>query len=176
MVEKCSRLGRDLVETPTWSDDTDGDNDGDNVQYLACRLVQGTEFEDDFATGVNGEIIMPKNWFDNFWRANHDELNPHQPTNRESYREEWESTENMLVHYTKYEEACVREGIACVNELYDASSAAEDIYHISHQRIVYIPGELYRVHSYDETGWTPNLTDTNGGLILTGKGEEKSKV
>eukprot|EP00035_Acanthoeca_spectabilis_P015845 m.318186 g.318186 ORF g.318186 m.318186 type:complete len:392 (+) comp16444_c0_seq1:2-1177(+) len=68
------------------------------VTTLACKLVQGTEFEESFTTG-DGEIVMPALWFDNFWKANEADFNPPtKPRNRDSYREEWETVENMLVH------------------------------------------------------------------------------
>jgi hypothetical protein len=46
------------------------------VTYLAKQLLQGTSFEDAFATGPGGEIVLPLAWFDGFWRQNADRLNP----------------------------------------------------------------------------------------------------
>ena len=145
------------------------------AKYCAAVLLQGHQAEAHFIQ-PDGTILVPDKWFDSFVRAHKEDLDWKKPENRASSREEWEKIENMLPHYIKYEESVIAEGIGRANPDYDINSTNPDDFDLSHQRIIYHTSELYRVHSFDEVGWTLDMTDENNEKILCGKGETQPKV
>ena len=65
---------------------------------------------------------------------------------------EWETVENMKVHYENVELHMLAVGIAEVNPDYNPESKAADVNDVDHQCILIKESEWHRVHSFDEAG------------------------
>ena len=65
---------------------------------------------------------------------------------------EWQTFENMQVHYENVERHMLAVGIAKVNPDYDPESKASDVNDVDHQRILIKESEWHRVHLFDEAG------------------------
>ena len=145
-----------------------------HCRHVAACLLQGTAAEAAFV--VDGVVTMPRGWFGNFVRKCKHQLDFDKPDNRASTREEWEDIGNMKPHCEKFESAMLDEKIAIKNPRHDPESKEQDLKHVEHQRVLPIKAELHRVHSFDEVGWTPDLTAETNEKILTGKHDTHPKV
>ena len=81
---------------------------------------------------------------------------------------EWETAENMKVHYENVEWHMLAVGIAEVNPNYDPESKAANVNDVDHQRTLIKESERNRVQSFDEAGWSPDLMDAGNEKILAG--------
>ena len=72
---------------------------------------------------------------------------------------EWETVENMKVHYKNVERHMLAVGIAEANPHSDPESKAADVNDMDHQRILIKESERHCVHSFNKAGWSPDLMD-----------------
>ena len=122
------------------------------VLFVMAQLLVGTAAEESFCDETGEKIVIRNGVFASFVQSNEDWLQFTKPGNRESYRVEWETVENMKVHYENVELHMLAVGIAEVNPDYNPESKAADVNDVDHQCILIKESEWHRVHSFDEAG------------------------
>ena len=136
-----------------------------------AQLLVGTAADDSFCDETGEKIVIRNGVFASFVQSNEDWIKFTKPGNHKSYRVEWETVENMKVHYENFERHMLDLGIAEVNPDYDPESMAVDVNDVDHQRILIKENERHRVPSFYKAGWSPDLMDAGNEKILAGIGE-----
>lgn len=105
-----------------------------------------------YADKDTGEIKIPATWFDSWFKHHSDKLMKAIPDAKSSSRVEWETVENMLPHYERFEHHVLKEGIGIKNPHYNPDSTDEDPFSVDHQKILIKADQAHRLHSLDEVG------------------------
>ena len=141
------------------------------VLFVMAQLLVGTAAEESFCDKTGEKIVIRNGVFASFVQSNEDWLHFTKPGNRERYQVEWETVDNMKVHYENFEQHMLVVGIAKVNPNYDPESKAANVNDVDHQRILIKESERHRVNSFNEAGWSPELMDAGNEKIIAGLGE-----
>ena len=96
----------------------------------------GTAAEESFCDKRGEKIVIRNGVFASFVRSNEDWLQFKNPGNHKSYRVEWETVENMKVHYDNCERHMLSVGIVKFNPNYDPESKTYDVNYMDQQRIL----------------------------------------
>ena len=102
--------------------------------------------DNDVTAKVAAQQLIRNGVFASFVRSNEDWLQFKKLGNHESYQVEWETVENMKVHYENVERHMLAVGIAEANPNYDLESKADDVNDVDHQRILIKESERHHVH------------------------------
>ena len=156
----------DLLATKKDSGLTGGSLSRQQAEYY----YKGYPYNDAKAK-VAAQQIIRNGVFASFVRSNEDWLQFTNPGNHESYQLEWETVENMKVHYENVERHMLAVVITEVNPNYDLEIKAADVNDVDHQSILIKESEQHRVHSFDEAGWSADIMDAGNEKIIAGLGE-----
>ena len=129
-------------------------------------------YPDNYVTAeMEAQQLIRNGVFASFVKSNEGWLQFTKSGNHESHQVDWETVENMKVHYENVERHILAVGIAEVNPDYDPESKAADVNDVDHHHILIKENEQHRVQSFNKAGWSPDLMDAGNKKILAGLGE-----